>query len=264
MSPLTPGVHIDLRFASTGTGPIVLLLHAFPFDGRMWRAQIAELASDHTVIAPDLPGFGKSPPPDGSPSLDDWAGAILAHCKGGGIDHAVVAGCSIGGYIAFAMQRADPTFASAFALIDTRASTDTQDARRARYEMVEKARHEGTGFLQQSTLPISPRTLENKPDVVAALRAMQAAAVSTGVMAAQRAMAGRKDARDLLGSIAVPTCVIHGLDDPVISHAEAESMAASIPGARFVPIADSGHLPPIEQPEAVTAALRSLSQATKM
>lgn len=248
-----------MRFESAGDGPAVLLLHAFPLDGRMWRDQVAALAADHQVLVPDLPGFGTSPRPEGSPSLEDWAKAILTHCRTQGVQHALVGGCSLGGYLAFAIHRIDPGFASGFALVNTRAGADSQDARRTRYEMVERARHEGTGFLAHAEMPVSPKTLEQQPETVARIRTMMADATPVGVMAAQRAMASRKDSRSLLPSIRVPTAVVYGLDDPVIGRAEVEAMAAAITGCAFVPVAGAGHLSPMEAPAEVTAALRAVA-----
>jgi pimeloyl-ACP methyl ester carboxylesterase len=249
-----------MYFESAGKGPAVLLVHAFPFDGRMWAGQLKDLSREYRVIVPDLPGFGRSTRPNGNPSLDDWAGDLITMCNKNGIDKALLAGCSMGGYIIFAMLRKAPSFATAIALINTRASADTQDARRARYEMVEKARHEGSGFLAKSDPPLSPQTLLSRPEVVSFARSMMADATEVGVMAAQRAMASRRDARPQLSEIRVPTTVVYGVDDPIVPRAEAEAMAAEIRGAQFVTVPHAGHVPPIEQPDVVSAALSALAK----
>ena len=54
---------IRLRYARAGEGPPIVLLHGFPQSGREWRHVIPHLAKDHTVIAPDLRGFGDSDRP---------------------------------------------------------------------------------------------------------------------------------------------------------------------------------------------------------
>jgi pimeloyl-ACP methyl ester carboxylesterase len=248
-----------MHLETAGDGPAMLLLHAFPLDGRMWRRQIDDLAADHRLLAPDMPGFGGSQRPEGAPNLDDWAHRVVASCKAAGVESALVAGCSMGGYLAFAIHRLYPHFARAFVLIDTRATVDSQDARRTRYEMVERARHEGTSFLTTTEPPVSPHTKSQRPDVMAAIVEMMRDATPVGVMGAQRAMASRKDARGVAASIRVPCAVLYGLDDPVIPRAEAEQLAQLIPGAAFVPIQNAGHLPPIETPDEVTSALRALS-----
>jgi pimeloyl-ACP methyl ester carboxylesterase len=57
---------VKLHYLSAGTGDPVVLLHGFAETSHMWLPLIAELAGKHTVIAPDLRGFGQSSaPPDG-------------------------------------------------------------------------------------------------------------------------------------------------------------------------------------------------------
>ena len=65
----------------------------------------------------------------------------------------------------------------------------------------------------------------------------------------------RPDSRPDLPRIAVPTLVGVGEADTLTPPPLAEEMAAAIPGARLLRIAEAGHLPSMEQPEAVTAAL---------
>jgi pimeloyl-ACP methyl ester carboxylesterase len=248
-----------LHYEEAGDGPSLLLLHAFPLDGRMWHSQVASLSAEHRVVVPDMPGFGKGRLPDGTPSIDDLANAIVKHCASIGVDRPIVAGCSMGGYIALAIARLHPKFASGLALVDTRATADSQPSRLARYEMVERARHEGAGFLLQTDPPVSAETSTRRPDAVAFIKSMMADATAAGIMVAQRAMASRKDSRPSLSAIRVPVTVVHGTDDPVVAIAEGQAMAGAIKGSTFVPIRGAGHLSPVETPDEVTAAIRALA-----
>src|SRR5439155_24475617 len=60
-----------------GSGQAILLLHAFPLNGRMWEPQLDVLAARARLLAPDLPGFGLSPRPLAAPALDDYAREVL-------------------------------------------------------------------------------------------------------------------------------------------------------------------------------------------
>lgn len=259
MSDITGADRLGVHYGEAGHGPSLVLLHAFPLDGRMWRAQVEALSAGHRVVVADMPGFGQAPLPGGTPSIDDLADAIVRRCMATDIEHAIVAGCSMGGYISLAIARLHPTFAAAYALIDTRATADEQAARLARYEMVERARHEGAGFLQETAPPVSPETASQRPEAVAFIKSMMADATAAGVMVAQRAMASRKDSRKVLGTISVPVAVVHGADDPVVALAEGKAMADAIKGSTFVPIKGAGHLSPVEAPDEVTAAIRTLA-----
>lgn len=241
-------------------GPAVVLLHAFPLNATMWSAQIEALSGHATVLAPDLPGFGASRDVDAPADLDELARMIYEGSREQGVDQALVAGCSMGGYLAFALLRVAPQFVQALALVDTKASVDTEEARAKRLALAERVEHEGCGFLADEWPPtaLSPATLANRPNIVARVRGMIEEATPQGVAAAQRAMASRPDSWALLSAISVPCTVVHGIDDPIISPSEAQTMRARIKNAAFVGIRAAGHLPSIEQPSLVNAALADL------
>ena len=255
----------QIIFRTTGNGPALLLLHAFPVTSAMWSSQLDALCDEANALAPDLPGFGASSEAAMPSTLDALALQIYEGSRERGIDRAVVAGCSMGGYLAFAMLRVAPQFVRALALINTKATADTEPARAKRLALAERAEREGCAFLVDEWPPgaLSPATFAHNLAAVAGVRAMIEQATPQGVSAAQRAMAQRPDASALLAAISVPCIVVHGLDDPMISGADAQSMAAAITGARFIGIRAAGHLPSVEQPALVSAALRELLARTE-
>lgn len=249
-----------MHFRDAGHGRTLLLLHALPLDGRMWDDQGALLQSDFRVIVPDFPGFGSSATPNGSPSLDDWAGELIAALSGAGVKEAVIAGGSMGGYVALAMLRASPQFVRGLALVNSRAAADSDEQRAARLAAIERIKAEGFSFVIEGApaSALSKTSLARRPAAVARVRAMAAAATPAGIIAAQRAIGARPDSRAMLAQSGIPMAIIHGEDDPVVPVAEARELSASMPHATFTPIPEAGHLPSVEQPEAVTAALREL------
>ena len=113
---------------------VLLLLHAFPLDARMWEGQIPPLEqAGHEVIAPNLPGSE----PD--PSLSSWAARILELLPGDFIP----VGISMGGYLAFELWRQAPKRIPALVLADTRANADDEGGRAARDETIRVLREEG-------------------------------------------------------------------------------------------------------------------------
>ena len=111
----------ELNYEVEGKGPAVLLLHAFPLGLFMWERQAEALRKTHTVVRFDGRGFGASPPGDALLTMEriaDDAAALLDHL---GLSQAIVGGCSMGGYAAFAFARRHPTRLRALVLQDTRA-----------------------------------------------------------------------------------------------------------------------------------------------
>jgi 3-oxoadipate enol-lactonase len=247
-------------FRTSGAGPPLLMLHAFPLNSGMWQPQLDGPEGAGRFLAPDFPGFGASAGVPAVEDLDNLARMIYEETKALGVDYAAVAGCSMGGYLAFALLRVAPGFVSSLALINTKASADNDQARANRLTLAARVKREGCSFLidEWPQTALSEETIRHKTGVVAAIQAMISEATPDGVAAAQRAMANRPDSTGLLKNIDVPTVVIHGLADRFISEAEARSMADAIPNAHFVEIPDAGHIPGMEQPERVNAALRKL------
>ena len=236
--------------------PALVLLHAWPLDARMWKSQIAALGGEGLVIAPHLPGFGNEPA--AAPSLDEWARRLAVALRKQGVDSAVVAGCSMGGYVALALLRVDPSMLAGIALVDSRAAADTPAVSAARAATIDRIQRGGdTRFLvKDAPTALSSATRLGKPDVVAAVRAMVADGQPAALIAAYRAIGARPDMTAALAATSVPLTVIAGTDDPMIPIDEARALAASIPRATFTPVPDAGHISPMENPEVVTGALR--------
>jgi pimeloyl-ACP methyl ester carboxylesterase len=243
----------------TGVEPadVLLLIHGFPLTSEMWRPQRDALASPALrVVTPDLAGFGSAP--GAITSLDDAADALAASLDGMGAPRVIVGGFSMGGYIALAFARRHAARLHGLLLVDTKAEPDTEDGKKGRYALAERARAEGKGVVIDAMLPrlVSDSSLNGRPDVVQQVLDIESGATLDGIVAALHAMAERPSSVDDLPRITVPTLVIVGKEDVITPVADAEAMASAIPAARLVIIPDAGHLTALEQPEAVNAAIR--------
>jgi pimeloyl-ACP methyl ester carboxylesterase len=94
------GAEIFVRHG--GHGPAVVMLHGFGDTGDMWAPLAAELMKDHTVIVPDLRGFGKSSLPDNGYEKMTQAKDIRAVVTALGFDRAAVVAHDIGNMVAYA------------------------------------------------------------------------------------------------------------------------------------------------------------------
>lgn len=235
----------------------LVLVHAFPFDRRMWDPLGTRLADVARLHAPDLPGFGSSgaPPAD---SVDAMADAVRAFVDAKGLERFVLGGLSMGGYVTFAYWRrhARDRRPVGLVLADTKAQADGPEARRARDETAAAVRREGRlGPYADRMLPrlLGPQA---SPAVVERARALVESQTVEAVATGALALRDRPNAVALLGGIDVPTLVLCGEHDAVTPLDGMRDLAGRIPGASFVPVAHAGHLASLEQPVAFEAALR--------
>jgi 3-oxoadipate enol-lactonase len=72
----TSGVAMSYRDLGEGTEDPLVLLHAFPLNGRMFEPQMAAFSGDSRVVAPDYPGFGRSPRTPAQPDVHYYAEGV--------------------------------------------------------------------------------------------------------------------------------------------------------------------------------------------
>ena len=246
----------ELHYLEAGAGPIVVLLHAFPLDARMWARQIESLAPSHRVIAPDFRGFGQSSAVDPF-SIETLAEDIHALISGLADFPIVLAGLSMGGYVALAYARKYPRALRGLILMDTKAERDTPEALEGRAKMIQLAREKGSRAIGDAMQPklLSPDTAKHKPHIVKQLRNMTDSCSPQVVEWALAAMRDRPDQTDLLSSIRVPTLVVAGEEDTVIPLEVCRGMQQKIPGAELATIQGAAHITAMEQPELVNAVM---------
>ena len=198
----------------------VLLLHAFPFDERMWEG--------YEGVAPRLYGRGGS--------IDDWAQQLAAEHDG----PLAVVGASMGGYCAERLlAHAD---VRALVLVGARAAADPPERRQARDDTIRLVREEGVAALWEKQRPalFAERADEG---VVARARELALDQDPEELATAVAAMRDRPDSTDLIRESDAKILVARGEYDPFLSVEEAHAMSDS-----FYNFYGSGHLPSIERP----------------
>jgi 3-oxoadipate enol-lactonase len=248
---------IELAYTDAGRGPVIVMLHGFPFNRSMWRGQIEKLSSSFRVIAPDLRGHGGTTVTSDPSTMEEMAEDVVALLDDLNVSRAVVCGLSMGGYVALALYRAHPSRVRALVLADTRPQADTEETRRTREENARRALAEGMEPIADAILPrlFSTRTRESALEVVARVREMMLGVNAEGAAAALRGMALRRDQTDMLSKIDVPALVIVGSEDTVTPPSDAEAMRERIEGSRLVVIEGAGHVSNLERPEEFDRAL---------
>ncbi len=259
---VVPSVEVDgvrLQYADAGTGePALVLIHAFPLHSGMWAPQIAELATQRRIIAPDLPGFGGSEAPDSMYryTMAGFADLLAGLLKGLRLGPAALCGLSMGGYVAFAFLREHAERVAALVLADTRAGADATMVFERRTDQQDQVARIGTAALIEDLLVglLSDGARADRLDLVEQVRGLMANPAA-GYIGALEAMKHRPDATTELAGIAVPTLVIVGDSDSLSPPDVARDMHKRIPGSELAILPGAGHLANLEAPEAFNAAV---------
>jgi pimeloyl-ACP methyl ester carboxylesterase len=229
----------------------------------MWAEQVAALSRRFRTISIDLRGHGESDAPFWRYSLEYYAHDVKEVLAAVGIRKALFVGLSMGGYLEFALYRLYPELMLAVVLADTRAEADGPEQIQRRFNLAQRTAAIGPTAVIDEMLPklLAPKRYERDPDLVARVRAMQAAAPVAGIIGDLMAIAERPDSTGLLSSITIPALVLVGQDDVLTTPADAERIATGIPGAQLIIIPDAGHLSNLEQPQRFNLAVETFANA---
>lgn len=247
-----------LAYQTAGKGLPVVLLHAFPLSSSMWEIQIPVLSRQFCVIVPDLSGFGRSAGRPGV-TMESMAREVEDILMGLKISEPVImAGLSMGGYVAFEFLRHFPEKLRGLAFFATRATADTPTARENRMKSIEAMERFGLGPFAKKAVKsqLGKTTQEKNPELITHVLKLMTANKAEAAIAAQHAMAARRDSSDLLPFLKLPVLIAAGEEDLLSPPEEMRGMHEKIRGSQFHVIPQCGHLLNLEQPEAFHAIFR--------
>lgn len=248
---------IDMFYSAGGAGRPIVLIHGYPLDHTIWDPQIAHLSQDYFVLAPDLRGHGQSEATSGPYTMDLLAqdvNALIDHLQ---LEHVVLGGLSMGGYVTFAFMKQFPDRVRGLILADTRAEADTPEARSRREQQAQSVLTNGTREVLDQMTPkmLTEKTAQDKPKLVEKVRRMMESTNPTGIAGALLGMAQRPDSTPLLERITVPTLILVGSQDSITTVDHAKNMASRIPNSQLVIVHDAAHLTTLERPRQVNEAI---------
>jgi pimeloyl-ACP methyl ester carboxylesterase len=234
---------------TAGSGPPLLFLHGAGGAGR-WLPFHERLAERFTVYLPSHPGHGGSPAVEWIEHVSDLAFHYLDFLDGEGLERVHLVGASFGGWIATEIATMACHRLASLALIGP---------------VGIKVEGWIYPFLFAMELPQLVTTLFHDPAKATALAPPDPTSIDALTeLYRERAALARVAwnphlynplLRRRLGRITTPTLLCWGEHDRVAPLACAEVWAKEVPGARLATFAGSGHLPHVEEPEAVAAAV---------
>ncbi len=255
MQKIIDGVRVAYDVA--GSGDALVLLHGFPLDRTIWDEPFSALATSCRVIRIDLRGAGESGRGEGPALMETLAGDVFGLLDALDVQRAIVAGHSMGGYVALAFFRMYAERVAGLALIASHAAPDPVERWAERDALAAAIGARGMEAAIEFYLP-RMFGAHPSPQLVERTRAVIARQSGAGAAAAIIGMKLRVDSEDLLEDIRVPATIVIGASDAWISVATAQRTAAAIADATVETLPGVGHLPMLEAPGETTAALQRL------
>lgn len=265
-----------MAYDEAGAGPAIVLVHAGVADRRMWDHQFAELSKDHRVVRYDWRAHGGSADHEGPVRHHEDLLALMDALE---IPEATLIGASFGGAYSVDAALAAPERVSALALVcpgmsghvwpESFTSTSQQVALAAVPRERLAVYQEGNAApdsrdvaamadAQARFMVLGPgRSPEEIPTEAWDLSLLMLRDLLARLWSgpAHRIEWPERPAVDRLHEIGVPTLVVKGLSDVPQIQDVADLYKDGIEGARLLEMPDTGHLPSVERPGELTAAL---------
>jgi 2-hydroxymuconate-semialdehyde hydrolase len=268
---LVDGVRLHVVDHGFGERAPVVLLHGVPTSSYLWRDVQRDLAPHHRTYAPDLVGLGESERPvAGRYDLAAQAELMLHLLDSLGVESCAVVGHGVGGGVALHLAATAPERVGALVLVDVPAHPDVWPA-----AVLESLRTPVLGEAQLAALRLVPTAARRYLGSLLARglrsttlgpRELQCYAAplltvdgGRGLLSVVRALDPEAVVAALSLVAAEPprTLVLWGSEDAWHGPAYGRRLADTIPGSRFVEVADAGHLLPEDRPERVAEEIEA-------
>lgn len=233
--------------------PVLVFANSLGTDFRIWRDVIVRLAGDFAILLYDKRGHGLSDIGQTPYTIEDHASDLIGLLETLEIRKAIICGLSVGGLIAQSLYRQRPDLVSALILCDTAHKIGTADSWNARISAIEQNGIDSMcdAIMERWFTPAFRRPENTAYNGYCNMLVRQPVAGYVATCAAVR----DADFTEAAKAIAVPTICIVGDQDGSTPPDLVKSLAQLIPNARYEIIRDAGHIPCVEQPEALTAVI---------
>lgn len=235
-----------IAYCAEGSGPCVLLIHAFGFDATMWTPQISFLVDrGYRVLAHDHRGFGLSPKPATNHSFESSVADAVSVLDHAGVGSAVVAGVSMGSATAVAMAISRPARVAGLLLADNSRPDGPERGAAA----ADRIRDLGMVRLADLYEPIlfGESFRRRHPGYVSAWRERLIALDADDLAAVVAPYHGRPDPGPHLERVDVPTAIVFGSEDAAVADDRRQDYM-TIPSAKQFLIDGAGHMSSLERP----------------
>jgi pimeloyl-ACP methyl ester carboxylesterase len=236
----------ELYYAQAGQGqPALLFVHGAGGDHTIWGEQLRELAPSFSVAALDLNGHGRSPAREGE-GFQTYTEDVLAVLEALAMP-TVVVGHSMGGAIALMVALQRPKDLVGLGLVGTGAKL------RVHPQILELCQ---TDFERAIDFIVQWAFAEQSPPELRERACAQMRRNGADALLRDFSSCNTFDVMARLSEVAVPTLILCGRDDKLTPVKYSEFLQQNIPNAQLKIIEGAGHMVMVEQPHALTQALR--------
>jgi 3-oxoadipate enol-lactonase len=238
--------------ASVGGEPLVFI-HALGCDLRVWEDVATAFVARHRVVRYDLRGHGRSDCGPPECTIDDHVRDLIGLLDRLAMPSATLVGISVGGLIALAAALRHPARVRRLVICASAARIGTRESWTERMTLV---RERGLERMADAIVSrwVTPGFAAREPAVVRDLRSRLVRTPVEGYIATCATLRDT-DLRAEANRLRAPALVLGGEHDQAVPAALARELADTLPAARWQLVTGCAHLPPIERPAVVSAAL---------
>ena len=251
--------NLALNINDTGNpnGLPVILIHGFPFSGRMWEPQVAVLQEIYRVITYDIRGHGDSDVGDGHYSIEFFVDDLFGIMDELELSQAVIGGLSMGGYIALRAMEREPNRFKGLVLCDTRSEADANAVKINRANTIKAIKQNGVQVFAGDFVKkiFAKETFKSHPAVVYKIKKIIQSTSPESICSTLLALAARTDTTDVLGKINVPTLLVFGEFDDLTPPEIGEEIHQQITESEFHIVPRAAHISNMENPTFFNEAL---------
>jgi pimeloyl-ACP methyl ester carboxylesterase len=258
------GIGINYQESGDRNHPTILFAHPLIWGPDAFTELLTEIARDARLMTVDLHGHGLSGYRDAM-TLEEMTEDCYGLLKELGTGKVTWLGCGIGGMIGMRLALAHPDALDSLVLMATSARPDPSTMKASMLHLWKMFRDGHRQEIADSAMKLffAPQTYQSRPELIAKCRNELVSTIDAhGMFAAALAAFNRSDFNSELHRIKTRTLVLAGREDPATTPAQADFIAAQIPGAEFKIVDNASQLAGIEKPLEVARLVRDFLSRT--
>lgn len=246
---------IDVHYLRTGSDkPPIILLHGLMTKGACWIHLAQALENEYDVIMPDARGHGNSSAPDHGYRYDDLADDVESFIDALGLTNPVLLGHSMGGMTAAVIASRSSKSLQGLVLADPTFLTPQRQREVHESDVVDQHRRILNRSREEYLAEIMGRPSRRPPELI---ELFAQARFQTCIHAFEILTPPNPDYVQLINTINVPSLLVIGDTEPVVSTKVAAELAGLNQCLKVVQIAKAGHSVPYDQPECFSAVVKT-------